>query len=156
MTEELKQQEQNTENINDLSEKSSDELNETQEETADSAQKKSDVKNELSEENSPSTSDETTDSSSQESPEITIEVSDDEPNSSELQEVIAILQQDNASLKKQLDEQIKQTESFKGQYVRLAADFENFRKRTSKEKEDLENKVKRNTITELLGAIDSF
>ena len=67
MTEELKQQEQNTENITDSSEKPSDELQETQEETTDSTQINSDEKNELSEENPPSSSAETTDSPSEES-----------------------------------------------------------------------------------------
>lgn len=54
-----------------------------------------------------------------------------------------------ASLKAQLEE--RQT-----QYMRIAADFENFRKRTLKEKEELEQQVKRNTITELLPVVDNF
>lgn len=53
------------------------------------------------------------------------------------------------SLKAQLDERVSQ-------YMRIAADFENYRKRTLKEKEDLELKVKRNTITELLPIVDNF
>jgi molecular chaperone GrpE len=83
-------------------------------------------------------------------------ISQEEPTTSELEQVISILQQDVASLKNRLDQQIQQTDSFKGQYVRLAADFENFRKRSAKEKEDLEYQVKRGTMMELLGAIDSF
>jgi molecular chaperone GrpE len=53
------------------------------------------------------------------------------------------------SLKAQLDER-------SSQYMRIAADFENYRKRTLKEKEDLELQVKRNTITELLPIVDNF
>ena len=53
------------------------------------------------------------------------------------------------SLKAQVDER-------SSQYMRIAADFENFRKRTLKEKDDLELQVKRNTITELLPIIDNF
>ncbi|MGB6300528.1 MAG: nucleotide exchange factor GrpE [Rivularia sp. (in: cyanobacteria)] len=53
------------------------------------------------------------------------------------------------SLKAQLDER-------NSQYMRIAADFENYRKRTLKEKDDLELQVKRNTITELLPIIDNF
>ncbi|NJN08324.1 MAG: nucleotide exchange factor GrpE [Richelia sp. RM2_1_2] len=53
------------------------------------------------------------------------------------------------SLKAQLDDR-------SSQYMRIAADFENFRKRTLKEKEDLEIQVKRNTITELLPIVDNF
>lgn len=43
-----------------------------------------------------------------------------------------------------------------GQYQRLAADFENFRKRTQKEKEDLEVNIKCSTIGQLLPVIDNF
>ena len=43
-----------------------------------------------------------------------------------------------------------------GQYQRLAADFENFRKRTQKEKEDLELNIKCSTIAQLLPVIDNF
>ncbi|BAY86348.1 GrpE protein [Calothrix parasitica NIES-267] len=53
------------------------------------------------------------------------------------------------SLKAQIDER-------SSQYMRIAADFENYRKRTLKEKDDLELQVKRNTITELLPIIDNF
>jgi molecular chaperone GrpE len=47
-------------------------------------------------------------------------------------------------------------ETVKNQYMRIAADFENYRKRTAKEKEDLDVQVKRNTITELLPVVDNF
>lgn len=53
------------------------------------------------------------------------------------------------SLKAQLEER-------NTQYMRIAADFENFRKRNQKEKEDLEQQVKRATITELLPVVDNF
>ncbi len=53
------------------------------------------------------------------------------------------------SLKVQLEER-------NTQYMRIAADFENYRKRTQKEKEELEQQVKRNTITELLPVVDNF
>ena len=72
------------------------------------------------------------------------------------QEVIAALQEQVALLKQQLDEQTEKTESFKTQYIRIAADFDNFRKRTSKDKETLQSQVKRNTILELLSVIDNF
>ncbi|PZD71801.1 Protein GrpE [Acaryochloris thomasi RCC1774] len=47
-------------------------------------------------------------------------------------------------------------EGVTGQYMRIAADFDNFRKRTEREKSDLEQRVKRETISELLPVIDSF
>ncbi|WP_417033568.1 nucleotide exchange factor GrpE [Dolichospermum circinale] len=53
------------------------------------------------------------------------------------------------SLKVQLEERGTQ-------YMRIAADFENYRKRTSKEKEEIDLQVKRNTITELLPVVDNF
>jgi molecular chaperone GrpE len=62
---------------------------------------------------------------------------------------ITTLTQQVESLKAQLEER-------SSQYMRIAADFENYRKRTQKEKEDLETQVKRNTITELLPVVDNF
>ncbi|MBW4431771.1 MAG: nucleotide exchange factor GrpE [Pelatocladus maniniholoensis HA4357-MV3] len=53
------------------------------------------------------------------------------------------------SLKAQLEER-------SSQYMRIAADFENYRKRTIKEKEDLEVQAKRNAINELLPVVDNF
>ncbi len=62
---------------------------------------------------------------------------------------LADLTQQIESLKTQLEER-------NTQYMRIAADFENYRKRNQKEKEDLEVQVKRNTITELLPVVDNF
>ncbi len=59
------------------------------------------------------------------------------------------LTQQIESLKVQLEER-------NTQYMRIAADFENYRKRTAKEKEELDLQVKRNTITELLPVVDNF
>ena len=74
----------------------------------------------------------------------------------EAQQVVKTMQQENASLKQQLTEQIEKTESFKTQYLRIAADFDNFRKRTQKEQENLEKQAKRTTINELLSVVDNF
>jgi molecular chaperone GrpE len=49
-----------------------------------------------------------------------------------------------------------QVEERTGQCVRIAADFDNFRKRTEREKSELELRVKRDAISELLPVIDSF
>ncbi|WP_017315724.1 nucleotide exchange factor GrpE [Mastigocladopsis repens] len=59
------------------------------------------------------------------------------------------LTQQIESLKAQLEERSTQ-------YMRIVADFENYRKRNQKEKEDLEQQIKRNTITELLPVVDNF
>lgn len=62
---------------------------------------------------------------------------------------IAALEAQIAQLKAQLEDR-------SGQYLRLTADFENFRKRTSREKEDLEVQIKCNTISNLLEVVDNF
>jgi molecular chaperone GrpE len=74
----------------------------------------------------------------------------------ESEQAIATLEQEIATLKQQLEAQTEQAESFQTQYIRIAADFENVRKRHEKEREELEYRVKRDTISELLTAIDSF
>ncbi|MEM8672558.1 MAG: nucleotide exchange factor GrpE [Cyanobacteria bacterium P01_G01_bin.67] len=76
--------------------------------------------------------------------------------SDENEEIFAAFQQENANLKQLLDEKSQQADLTKAQYARLAADFENFRRRTVKEKESLEQQVKKNVITELLPVIDNF
>ena len=75
---------------------------------------------------------------------------------SENETIIATLQQENANLKKLFDEQVKQSNLVKTQYARLAADFDNFRKRTTKEKENLTQQSKKDIITKLLPVVDNF
>ncbi|MGK7902882.1 MAG: nucleotide exchange factor GrpE [Hormoscilla sp.] len=53
------------------------------------------------------------------------------------------------ALKNQLKEVTNQS-------VRIAADFDNFRKRTHKEKEEMEQRIKCTTIKELLPVVDNF
>ena len=76
--------------------------------------------------------------------------------SSENEEIFAAFQQENSNLKKLLDEKSQQADVVKAQYARLAADFENFRRRTTKEKENLESQAKKNVITHLLPVVDNF
>lgn len=61
-----------------------------------------------------------------------------------------------SELRAQVDSLKAQVEERTTQYMRIAADFDNFRKRSQKEKEDLEQQVKRTTITELLPIVDNF
>lgn len=65
------------------------------------------------------------------------------------QEAIDQLAEENETLRLQLEERTNQS-------VRLAADFDNFRKRTQKDREEQEQLVKRNTLSELLPIVDSF
>lgn len=62
---------------------------------------------------------------------------------------LAALEGEIQSLKAQLEER-------NGQYVRLVADFDNYRKRTQREKEEFEQQVKCSTINELLPVVDNF
>lgn len=67
----------------------------------------------------------------------------------EMEAEIAALEQEVARLKAQLEERT-------GQYMRIAADFDNFRKRSQKEKEELDQQVKCNTLSSLLPVVDNF
>lgn len=71
-------------------------------------------------------------------------------------QIIATLQKEIESLNEQLEQQNQQTDAMKKRYLSLAADFDNFRKRTQKEKEELEVQIKCKTISELLPVIDNF
>ncbi len=62
---------------------------------------------------------------------------------------LALMTQQIESLKIQLEERTTQ-------YARLGADFENYRKRMLKEKEELDLQVKQRAITELLPVVDNF
>lgn len=84
------------------------------------------------------------------------EINSEEHQDAENEEIFAAFQQENANLKQLLDEKSQQADLAKAQYARLAADFENFRRRTTKEKENLEVQTKKNVISELLPVIDNF
>ncbi|MFB2937791.1 nucleotide exchange factor GrpE [Aerosakkonemataceae cyanobacterium BLCC-F154] len=67
----------------------------------------------------------------------------------EMEAEIAALEQQANQLKAQLEERTSQ-------YMRIAADFDNFRKRSQKEKEELDQQVKCNTLGALLPVVDNF
>lgn len=67
----------------------------------------------------------------------------------EMEATIVALEREVETLKAQLDDRTNQ-------YMRIAADFENFRKRTQKEKEELEQQIKCATLSELLPVVDNF
>ena len=69
---------------------------------------------------------------------------------------IDFLQEEIDTLKQQLEEQTQQVDAYKKRYISLAAEFDNFRKRTGKEKEELETKIKGKTLMEILGVVDNF
>ena len=69
---------------------------------------------------------------------------------------IDALQEEIDTLKQQLEEQTQQVDAYKKRYITLAAEFDNFRKRTEKEKEELETKTKGKTLMEILDVVDNF
>lgn len=64
--------------------------------------------------------------------------------------------QDDAALTKQLADQERQLQESGDRLKRLQADFENYRRRTRQEKEDLAAVVVQNFIKELLPLLDNF
>lgn len=78
--------------------------------------------------------------------------SDDSAEIPEMSRSSAII----ADLERQVEGLKAQLEDRTSQYMRIAADFENYRKRTNKEKEELEVHITGNTVTELLPVVDNF
>jgi molecular chaperone GrpE len=72
-----------------------------------------------------------------------------EPNGAEQQMKLAALEGEIQLLKSQLEDRA-------GQYMRIAADFDNYRKRTQREKEEMDQQIKCATIKELLPVVDNF
>ena len=60
---------------------------------------------------------------------------------------------DNEARLEQLE---KEHETLKNQYMRIAADFDNFRKRQSKDNDDLKVQLTCSVLTEILPVIDNF
>ena len=80
----------------------------------------------------------------------------EQQNIQPMSQEVVLLQEANESLVNQLETIKVNLEETDAQYKRLAADFENFRKRTQKEKEELDTQTKCSTIIELLPVIDNF
>lgn len=78
------------------------------------------------------------------------------PATDESAEALAAATAENQRLAEKLKSLESQLEQRTEQYVRIAADFENFRKRTQKEKEDLQEQVQCNTLVEILPVLDNF
>lgn len=73
----------------------------------------------------------------------------DAPTTASYGTVLAEKESEIQALKLQLEEKTSQ-------FARIAADFDNFRKRTQREREELEQKLKRDVIIELLPVVDNF
>ena len=55
-----------------------------------------------------------------------------------------------------LEQLEKEHETLKSQYVRIAADFDNFRKRQSRDQDDLKIQIVSKALTEILPIVDNF
>ncbi|MEA5532816.1 nucleotide exchange factor GrpE [Crocosphaera sp. XPORK-15E] len=84
---------------------------------------------------------------------VTVEGTQEEPQP---EQVIATLAEQIEALQQKLKEQAEQFEALKSSHIRLTAEFDNYRKRTAKEKQELETQVKCKTIGELLSVVDNF
>jgi len=60
---------------------------------------------------------------------------------------------DNEARLQQLE---REHETLRNQYVRIAADFDNFRKRQSRDQDDLRLQLQCNTLSEILPVVDNF
>lgn len=74
----------------------------------------------------------------------------------ELKAELEILQQRASSAESSANAFEETLKSMKDQFVRLSADFDNFRKRTSTEREALKSSVKGDTVMALLPLVDNF
>jgi molecular chaperone GrpE len=70
--------------------------------------------------------------------------------------VVTDLQAKIQDLQSQLESSNSQLENVKTGYMRTAADFDNFRKRTQKEKEELEQQIKASTLIKIIPVLDDF
>ncbi|KKI98612.1 nucleotide exchange factor GrpE [Prochlorothrix hollandica] len=78
-----------------------------------------------------------------------------DPNAEEKAALVAA-QAQVLSLQEQVKSLTSQLEQRTEQYVRIAADFENFRNRTQKEKDDLREQAKCTALGEVLPVLDNF
>ena len=59
-------------------------------------------------------------------------------------------------LERELQTLRQEHETLNGQYVRIAADFDNFRKRQSRDQDDMRQQLVCSTLTEILPVVDNF
>jgi molecular chaperone GrpE len=83
-------------------------------------------------------------------------ISDDAENSNQLKEKLNEYVVQIESLKLQLDEKAKKCDEYMGALQRTAAEFENYKKRTSKEKENLCSDVVSDVVSEFLPVVDNM
>eukprot|EP00746_Dinoflagellata_sp_MGD_P135394 gnl/MRDRNA2_/MRDRNA2_69402_c0_seq1.p1 gnl/MRDRNA2_/MRDRNA2_69402_c0~~gnl/MRDRNA2_/MRDRNA2_69402_c0_seq1.p1 ORF type:complete len:298 (-),score=48.96 gnl/MRDRNA2_/MRDRNA2_69402_c0_seq1:164-1057(-) len=80
----------------------------------------------------------------------------DESSGHPVNEIDEDLVSDFADSEDQVDAHAEQVEEWKNKYFRILADWENYKKRTTKERADLKPKIVSETLKEILPIIDSF
>lgn len=66
------------------------------------------------------------------------------------------LQAEIQTLQQKLEQETQQRETVSAQAKRLAADFENFRRRSEAQKEEIKENVKQETLSKILEIVDNF
>ena len=93
------------------------------------------------------------DASSQEDPII----ENDESSSQKIEEInTEDLKNTISNNDARLEQLEKEHETLKNQYVRISADFDNFRKRQSRDQDDLKIQLVSKTLTAILPIVDNF
>lgn len=90
----------------------------------------------------------------EEDQELKEEIEDESQEPQEAQEELSA--EDITLLKVKCEKSEKEAAEFKDRLLRLQADFENYKKRTQKEKQSLITYASESLLTELLPALDSF
>jgi len=107
-----------------------------------------DKENDISDQNSPT--------EAEPSPENTI-IENDESSSQKTEEINAEELKNTISINDARLEQLeKEHETLKNQYVRISADFDNFRKRQSRDQDDLKIQLVSKALTSILPIVDNF
>ncbi len=83
------------------------------------------------------------------------------PNDSVVEDSSAVdTEVDPANRLQQLEQELsalkQEHETVQGQYMRIAADFDNFRKRQTRDQDDLRQQLVCSTLTEILPVVDNF
>ncbi len=72
------------------------------------------------------------------------------------EEVVKANEKQSLNNEARLEQLEKEHETLKSQYMRIAADFDNFRKRQSRDQDDLRLQLQCTTLTEILPVVDNF
>ncbi len=81
----------------------------------------------------------------------------EQPQEEQAQEQELIVEQtENAELQEEKDDKEEKYDELNNKYIRLAADFDNFRKRTALEKEELSKYTTAEVLKKLTASLDTF